>query len=79
MTLYPTICTNLHNHELDANCLFLHCLQGFVTHNEAALEELLGNEEYMCKAIACLNAMAARIATVFVSLKVHVHDIDSIK
>ncbi|GMN23236.1 hypothetical protein TIFTF001_000035 [Ficus carica] len=42
---------------------------GFVTHNEGASEELLGNEEYTCKGIACLNAMAARIATVFVSLK----------
>ncbi|WJX60408.1 hypothetical protein P8452_45619 [Trifolium repens] len=43
--------------------------QGFITNNERALEDLFGDEENNRKAVACLNAMATRIATVFASLK----------
>jgi syntaxin-binding protein 1 len=43
--------------------------QGFITNNERALEELLGDEENTRKAVACLNVMATRIATVFASLR----------
>ncbi|XP_015963760.1 SNARE-interacting protein KEULE [Arachis duranensis] len=43
--------------------------QGFVTNNERALEELFGDEENHHKAVACLNVMAMRIATVFASLR----------
>lgn len=45
-------------------------LQGFITNNERALEELFGDEENNRKAVACLNVMATRIATVFASLRV---------
>lgn len=45
-------------------------LQGFITDNERALEDLFGDEESSRKGDACLNAMAARIATVFASLRV---------
>ncbi|KAM5564242.1 SNARE-interacting protein KEULE-like [Rosa sericea] len=43
--------------------------QGFVTNNERALEQLYGDKEDSCKGIVCLNEIAARIATVFASLK----------
>ncbi|XP_039690284.1 SNARE-interacting protein KEULE isoform X3 [Medicago truncatula] len=43
--------------------------QGFITNNERALEDLFGNEENNRKGVACLNAMATRIATVFASLR----------
>lgn len=46
-------------------------LQGFITNNERALEELFGDEENSRKAVACLNVVATRIATVFASLRVH--------
>lgn len=45
-------------------------MQGFITNNERALEDLFGNEENNRKGVACLNAMATRIATVFASLRV---------
>ncbi|KAK7330691.1 hypothetical protein VNO77_24889 [Canavalia gladiata] len=43
--------------------------QAFITNNERALEELFGDEENNRKAVACLNVMATRIATVFASLR----------
>jgi DNA-directed RNA polymerase subunit beta' len=43
---------------------------GFITNNERALEELFGDEENNRKAVACLNVMATRIASVFASLRV---------
>nr|AFK39976.1 unknown [Lotus japonicus] len=43
--------------------------QGFITNNERALEELYGDEENARKAVACLNVMATRIASVFASLR----------
>lgn len=43
--------------------------QGFITNNERALEELFGDEENNRKAVACLNVMATRIASVFASLR----------
>ncbi|CAI8587836.1 unnamed protein product [Vicia faba] len=43
--------------------------QGFVTNNERALEELYGDEENNKKAVACLNVMATRVASVFASLR----------
>ncbi|KAB2620671.1 SNARE-interacting protein KEULE-like [Pyrus ussuriensis x Pyrus communis] len=43
--------------------------QAFVTNNERALEELYGDEEDSRKGVACLNVMAARVATVFASLR----------
>ncbi|KAL3645600.1 STXBP unc-18 S1 [Castilleja foliolosa] len=43
--------------------------QGFITDNERALEELFGDEESSRRGDACLNLMAARIATVFASLR----------
>ncbi|KAI4315311.1 hypothetical protein L6164_028135 [Bauhinia variegata] len=43
--------------------------QGFITNNERALEELFGDEENTHKGVICLNVMAARIATVFASLR----------
>lgn len=46
-------------------------IQGFITDNERALEELFGDEEDSRKGDACLNVMATRIATVFASLRVH--------
>ncbi|KAL5055097.1 hypothetical protein RYX36_035779, partial [Vicia faba] len=42
---------------------------GFVTNNERALEELYGDEENNKKAVACLNVMATRVASVFASLR----------
>ena len=45
-------------------------MQGFITNNERSLEELFGDEENNRKAVACLNVMANRIATVFASLRV---------
>ncbi|KAL5072867.1 hypothetical protein RYX36_011851 [Vicia faba] len=44
--------------------------QGFVTNNERALEELYGDEENNKKAVACLNVMATRVASVFASLRI---------
>ncbi|XP_070676589.1 SNARE-interacting protein KEULE-like isoform X2 [Malus domestica] len=43
--------------------------QAFVTNNERALEELYGDDEDSRKGVACLNVMAARVATVFASLR----------
>ncbi|KAG4933115.1 hypothetical protein AAZX31_17G131200 [Glycine max] len=43
--------------------------QGFITNNERALVELFGDEENNRKAVACLNVMATRIATLFASLR----------
>ncbi|CAL0312938.1 unnamed protein product [Lupinus luteus] len=43
--------------------------QGFITNNERALEQLFGDEEDNRKAVACLNVMATRVATVFASLR----------
>ncbi|KAL5097055.1 hypothetical protein RYX36_001382 [Vicia faba] len=43
--------------------------KGFVTNNERALEELYGDEENNKKAVACLNVMATRVASVFASLR----------
>ncbi|XP_050263795.1 SNARE-interacting protein KEULE [Quercus robur] len=43
--------------------------QGFITNNERALEELLGDEDNTRKGVMCLNVMATRIATVFASLR----------
>ncbi|KAK9927445.1 hypothetical protein M0R45_024628 [Rubus argutus] len=43
--------------------------QAFVTNNERALEELYGDEENSRKGVACLNVMAARVATVLASLR----------
>ncbi|CAL0331686.1 unnamed protein product [Lupinus luteus] len=43
--------------------------QGFITSKERALEELFGDEENNYKGVACLNAMAKQIATVFASLR----------
>lgn len=45
--------------------------QGFISNNEGALAELFENEEDTHKGTVCLKEMAARIAMVFVSLKVH--------
>lgn len=50
--------------------IFVLLMQGFTTNNERALEELFGDEENNSKAVACLNVMATRIATVFASLRV---------
>ncbi|KAL5066808.1 hypothetical protein RYX36_017695 [Vicia faba] len=44
-------------------------IPGFVTNNERALEELYGDEENNKKAVACLNVMATRVASVFASLR----------
>lgn len=46
-------------------------LQGFITDNERALEDLFGDEESTRRGDACLNVMGNRIATVFASLRVH--------
>lgn len=56
------------------SCSFLSLIffkQGFITNNERALEELLGDEENTRKGVMCLNVMATRIATVFASLRVY--------
>lgn len=46
-------------------------MQGFVTDQERALEELFGeNVANSRKFEACLNTMATRVATVFASLNV---------
>lgn len=50
--------------------IFVLLMQGFITNNERALEELFGDEENNRKAVACLNVMATRIASVFASLRV---------
>lgn len=50
--------------------IFVMFMQGFITNNERALEELFGDEENNSKAVACLNVMATRVATVFASLRV---------
>ena len=51
--------------------LVISLIQGFVTDNDKALEELCGkNVDNSCKYNACLNTMATRIATTFASLKV---------
>lgn len=44
-------------------------IQGFVTNNENALEDLYSDEENHQRADACLNVVAKRIATVLASLK----------
>ncbi|GMN30570.1 hypothetical protein TIFTF001_044489, partial [Ficus carica] len=44
-------------------------IQGFITNNERALEDLFGDEEDTRKGVACLNVMATCIATVFASLR----------
>jgi syntaxin-binding protein 1 len=44
-------------------------IQGFVTNNENALEELFCDDENHQRADACLNVVAKRIATVLASLK----------
>lgn len=45
--------------------------QGYITDQERALEDLFGEDvENSRKFDGCLNVMAARIATVFASLKV---------
>lgn len=51
-------------------CFIVILMQGFITNNERALEELFGDEENNYKGVACLNLMARRIATVFASLRV---------
>ena len=51
-------------------CFFVMLMQGFITNNERALEELFGDEENNHKGVTCLNVMAKRIATVFASLRV---------
>ncbi|XP_062014334.1 SNARE-interacting protein KEULE-like [Rosa rugosa] len=43
--------------------------QGFVTNNERALAQLYGDEDDSREAEACLSEMAARVATVFASLR----------
>lgn len=66
-----------YSYDIEANVSF-HCfvqqwfflIQGFVTDNERALEELFCDEENTRKGDACLNLMATRIATVFASLRV---------
>lgn len=45
-------------------------LQGFITNNENALEDLYNDEENHRRADVCLNEVAKRIATVLASLKV---------
>ena len=52
------------------NVIFVMIMQGFITNNERALVELFGDEENNRKAVACLNVMATRIATLFASLRV---------
>jgi syntaxin-binding protein 1 len=47
-------------------------IQGFITNNERALEELFGDEMNSRQAAMCLNVMATRIATVFASLRVNI-------
>lgn len=49
---------------------FLYLLQGFITDNGTALEELFGDEASSRRADEHLNVMATRIATVFASLRV---------
>jgi len=49
---------------------FFMLIQGFITNNERALEELFGDEENNYRGVTCLNVMAKRIATVFASLRV---------
>lgn len=44
-------------------------IQGFVTNNENALEDLYSDEENHQRADECLNVVAKRIATVLASLK----------
>nr|XP_011464877.1 PREDICTED: SNARE-interacting protein KEULE-like isoform X1 [Fragaria vesca subsp. vesca] len=44
--------------------------QGFVTNNQRALQQLYGDKDDSREAEACLNEMAARVATVFASLRV---------
>ncbi|KAJ0264836.1 Protein transport Sec1b [Hirschfeldia incana] len=44
-------------------------IQGFVTNNENALEDLYSDEENYQRADACLNVVAKRLATVLASLK----------
>lgn len=47
------------------------CVQGFITDNDKALEELFSESaEGSHKYNACLNTMATRIATVFASMRV---------
>lgn len=46
-------------------------MQGFITDNERALEELFGETVENSRLYdACLNTMATRIATAFASLRV---------
>uniref|UniRef100_A0A7C9ESQ9 Uncharacterized protein n=1 Tax=Opuntia streptacantha TaxID=393608 RepID=A0A7C9ESQ9_OPUST len=44
-------------------------IQGFVTDNERALEELFGDDDNHRKVEACLHVMATRIATAFASMR----------
>lgn len=48
----------------------MYMVQGFITDQETAMEELYGNIEDTRRFNTCLNNMAIRIATVFASLKV---------
>ncbi|KAL6214986.1 hypothetical protein ACLB2K_014418 [Fragaria x ananassa] len=43
--------------------------QGFITNNEKDLKQLYGDKEDSCKGVLCLNEIAARVATVFASLR----------
>ena len=52
------------------NNWLIQILQGFITDNERALEDLFGDEESSRRGDACLNVMGSRIATVFASLRV---------
>lgn len=52
----------------------MYMVQGFITDQETAMEELYGNIENTRRFNTCLNNMAIRIATVFASLKVYITD-----
>lgn len=66
------LCEGNFKHFLDATSPFNNwlLLQGFITDNERALEDLFGDEESSRRGDACLNVMGTRIATVFASLRV---------
>lgn len=48
----------------------MYMMQGFITDQETAMEELYGNVENTRRFNTSLNTMSIRIATVFASLKV---------
>ena len=48
----------------------MYIMQGFITDQETAMEELYGNVENTRRFNTSLNTMSIRIATVFASLKV---------